>query len=157
MILRGCDKAKYKSLVKGFVNQFSLKNDQYPKTMQDMSDALSKHTFDEEFHKRNKRKAEQRKKKPKEDKGDDDEDNNELNFAQALKRKQYACYKCGKSDHPLSKCPLNIPKKDWWINRMIQGMQDGDEDESEDDEGEGEEPRNPVSYTHLTLPTICSV
>ena len=58
MILRGCDKAKYKSLVKGFVNQFSLKNDQYPKTMQDMSDALSKHTFDEEFHKRNKRKAE---------------------------------------------------------------------------------------------------
>ena len=36
----------------------------------------------------------------------------ESNFAQALKNKQYACYKCRKSDHALNKCPLSIPKKD---------------------------------------------
>ena len=60
IVLKGCDKAKYKSLVKGFVNQFSLKNDQYPKTVQDMTDALSKHAFDDEYHKRQRNKAEQR-------------------------------------------------------------------------------------------------
>ena len=38
--LKGCDKTTYKSLVKGFVNQYSLKNNQYPKTMQDMTNAV---------------------------------------------------------------------------------------------------------------------
>ena len=50
IVLCGSDKAKYRTLEKGFVNQYSLKNDQYPKTIQDMTDALSKHPFDEEYH-----------------------------------------------------------------------------------------------------------
>ena len=50
IVLCGSDKAKYKSLEKGFVNQFSLKNDQSPKTIQDMTDALSKHPFNDKYH-----------------------------------------------------------------------------------------------------------
>jgi hypothetical protein len=130
IVLKGCDKAKYKSLVRGFINQYSLKNDQYPKTVQDMTDALSKHSFDDEYYKRQKRKSErkksERREKGKEDDGDDKDD--ELSFAQAVKNKQYACYKCGKSDHPLRSCKLDIPKKEWWINRMVQGMQDKEEE-----------------------------
>ena len=49
--------------MKGFVNQYSLKNDQYPKTMQDMTDALSKHAFDDKYYKHQKKKAEKRKRK----------------------------------------------------------------------------------------------
>ena len=59
IVLKGCDKAKYKSLVKGFVNQFSLKNDQYSQTVQDMTDALSKHPFDDDYHKQQRNKAKQ--------------------------------------------------------------------------------------------------
>ena len=71
IVLCGSDKAKYRTLEKGFVNQYLLKNDQYPKTLQDMTDALSKHPFDEEYHARNKRKNEKRnKQKQKEDNGD---------------------------------------------------------------------------------------
>ena len=29
-----------------------------------------------------------------------------MNFAQAVKNKNYACYKCGKSNHTLNKCKL---------------------------------------------------
>ena len=64
-----------------------------------------------------------------------------MNFAQAVKNKNYACYKCGKSNHALNKCKLNIPCKEWWINRMMQAMQDK-EYESDDDSNSSKEERN---------------
>ena len=108
--------------MKGFVSQYSLKNDQYPKTMQDMTDALSKHAFDDEYYERQKKKAEKSKKEKEHNKNNNNNDNDsddeeiEASFAQAVKNKKYACYKCGKSDHSFSKCPLTIPKKEWWVN-----------------------------------------
>ena len=100
LVLQGCDKSNYRSLEKGFVNQFSLKNDQYPKTVQDMTDALSKHAFDDEYYKRNKKRAEQKK-----------------------------------------------------IDRE-RNRNEKDDEEEEEQEGVS---FAPVSYTHLTLPTIYSV
>ena len=100
IVLRGCDKAKYKSLVKGFVNQFSLKNNQYPKTVQNMTDALSKHPFDDDYHKRQRNKAKQRRQAARNrnntgnqnnnnnNDNDDDDENGELSFAQAAKSKK---------------------------------------------------------------------
>ena len=44
IVLKGRNKAKYKLLVRGFVNQYSLKNSQYPKTMQVMTNACLLYT-----------------------------------------------------------------------------------------------------------------
>lgn len=104
--------------------------------MQDRTNALSKHVFDDEYYKRLKKKAEQRKKDHKKNNNNNDDDDSddeemEASFAQAVKNKQYACYKCRKLDHLFSKCPLKIPKKDWWVNCMIQGMQDDNDDDDD--------------------------
>ena len=40
-----------------------------------------------------------------------------------------------KTDHAFSKCPSNLAKKEWWVNKMIQGMQDdGNNEEDSDNE-----------------------
>ena len=78
-----------------------------------MTDALSKHTFDEEYHKKAQKKAEQRNRDRKQREQEEEEKKKTgLNFAQAAKSKEYACYKCGKKDHPLRECPLKLDKKD---------------------------------------------
>ena len=80
--------------------------------MQDMTDALSKHPFDDEYHKRNKRKAEQRKQKPKgEPKADDDDDNGELNFTQALKKKTIRMLQMQKERSSAQQMSSQYPKE----------------------------------------------
>ena len=51
LLLRGSDQNKYGMLMKGFVSQYSLGNDQYPKTIQTATDVLSNHKFDAIFGK----------------------------------------------------------------------------------------------------------
>jgi hypothetical protein len=48
LLLRGSDQSKYGSLMRGFVSQFSLGNDQYPKTITMVTDVLSNHRSDQE-------------------------------------------------------------------------------------------------------------
>jgi len=55
LLLKGSDPLKYGTLLRGFTSQFSLGNDQYPKTMRDATDALSQHKIDQAYYdKRNK-------------------------------------------------------------------------------------------------------
>ena len=49
LLLQGADKSKYRSLMTGFVNQFSLGNNQYPKMVTAAVDALSNHKFDQKY------------------------------------------------------------------------------------------------------------
>ncbi len=49
LVIRGCDQSKYGSLTRNFVSQYSLGNDQYPKTIQGAIDVLSNHRFDPKF------------------------------------------------------------------------------------------------------------
>jgi hypothetical protein len=46
LLIHGTDQTKYGSLQKGFVSQFSLGNDQYPKTITAATDVLSNHKID---------------------------------------------------------------------------------------------------------------
>ena len=41
--------------MKGLVSQYSMKTDQYPKTMTDAVDVMAKHSFDAAYYKQNKR------------------------------------------------------------------------------------------------------
>jgi hypothetical protein len=49
LLLKGSDRTKYGSLLMGFVSQFSLGNDQYPKDLTTATDVLSNHKFDPSF------------------------------------------------------------------------------------------------------------
>ena len=82
LLLRGADSNKYGSLMKGFVSQYSLGHDQYPRDTTTATDALSNHSFDPKYHQQKKkgREKENNKKKKK--------DSEVLEFWQHLKRNQ---------------------------------------------------------------------
>jgi hypothetical protein len=50
LLMNGSDQAKYGSLIKGFISQFYLGNDQYPKTLQTAHEVLSNHKIDQRFY-----------------------------------------------------------------------------------------------------------
>jgi hypothetical protein len=50
LLIEQSDHNKYGSLIKGFVSQYLLGNDQYPKTIAAATDVLSQHRFDQKFH-----------------------------------------------------------------------------------------------------------
>jgi hypothetical protein len=49
LLIRGSDQTKYRSLTKGLVSQYSLGNDQYPKTITTATDVLSNHKLDQRY------------------------------------------------------------------------------------------------------------
>jgi hypothetical protein len=55
LLIRGSDQSKYGLLLKAFVSQFSLGNDQYPRTITTATDVLSNHRFDSTYHENQKR------------------------------------------------------------------------------------------------------
>jgi hypothetical protein len=58
LMLRGSDQTKYGSLMKRFVSQFSLGNDQYPKTITTVTDVLSNHKLDQRYYENQKKNQE---------------------------------------------------------------------------------------------------
>ena len=59
LLMRQSDQLKYGSLTRGMVTQFSMKNDQFPKSVQDATDILSSHRFDAGWNKNQKNKKNQ--------------------------------------------------------------------------------------------------
>ena len=49
LVIRGSDQTKYGSLSKHFISQFSMGNDQYPKSIADATDILGSHKFDPKY------------------------------------------------------------------------------------------------------------
>ena len=49
LLLRGSDQNKYRSMIKGLAQHFSLRNDQYPKTIIAATDVLSTHKIDQKY------------------------------------------------------------------------------------------------------------
>ena len=50
LLICGSDQSKYGLITKGFVSQYSLGNDQYPKTIQMATDVLSNHKIDAKYY-----------------------------------------------------------------------------------------------------------
>jgi hypothetical protein len=50
LLIRGSNQTKYGSLMKGLVSQFSLGNDQYPKTIMTVAGVLSNHKLDQRYY-----------------------------------------------------------------------------------------------------------
>lgn len=121
--MENSDQAKYGSLLQSLASQQSLKNDQYPKTMVDATQALSNHKLDNAG-----------KKKENSKKNDDSRQQNEsstqstqqstssstpdvpaLSFAQLENR----CHVCGGKGHFANKCKhkSKIPEAEWAITK----------------------------------------
>ena len=143
ILLNGCDKKKYGSLVRGLESQFSLGNDQYPKSLKDSNEILSRARFDEKYYEKTTSKSKsdkEKKKKPKEEgskkKEKEDGTSTESSFAQS----EIVCYCCGKSGHISPECKLKdkIPREKWHVNKALQTHQQEVSDESDDEEDEEE-------------------
>ena len=168
ILLRGADSAKYGTLMKNLVSQYSLGNNQYPTKRTAGIDALAEHPFDDKYYEQKKQIYD--KNKHRNNKKDDGTD---LEQQHAQTKKNIICYCCG-GDHIVPDCPEKKTRlrKDWFANTKLLAMmqEENDEQSSSDEEEEDRRSggrrrsrsrsrggRRAVSYTHLTLPTIYSV
>ena len=135
LLIRSSDQSKYGSLMTGLVSQFSMENNQYPKTIRAATDILSNHKHD--------RRESQKIKKDwsKSDKPDDEtlstitSNTNETSFAQG-NNKSFTCFCCGKKGHISPECPEKNSRKkeDWAIKKAELHLQaEHNENELEDD------------------------
>ncbi len=117
------DQSKYGSVVTGITSQYSLGNDQFPKTLEKAVDCVSNHPFDKAYkEKMNQKKKQQQSSKssnssvatPKAEANPSENQVASLNFAQLETR----CWCCGKKGHISPQCPLrNLPKEKWAMNQ----------------------------------------
>jgi hypothetical protein len=117
LLIHNTDQAKYGSLSNGLVSQFSMQNNQYPKTCTTATDILSNHRFDNRNS--TKKKWNNRPKRDEEENssGKTTNETNATSFAQGGKDK--TCYCCGKTEHLSPECPdkNTIKKENWHINK----------------------------------------
>ena len=118
MYLDNADKARYGSIAIGLDAQFSLGNDQYPKSLLAAQSVVENHTYDEGY--KNRKKLQQQQHQRQKDKDKDEDKPSGLSFAQM----KSVCYCCGKG-HKLDDCPTkhSTPKDQWHINKAKESKQ----------------------------------
>jgi hypothetical protein len=107
--------------LKGFVFQFSLGNDQYPKTLTTATDVLSNHKIDQKYYH--------------ERPTNDETSSNATSFAQRHEH-EMTCYCHGKKVHLSPECGKRntIPHEQRHVNQAMQHLQEGDgADDATDD------------------------
>jgi hypothetical protein len=104
LLLRNSDQNRDGTLMKGFVSQYSLGNNQYPKTIQAATDAMSQHKLDPKYY--------ENLKKLREKQRTDHQDTEGVGATSFAQRPVVICRVCGKSRHIKPKCPdiKNIPE-----------------------------------------------
>jgi len=131
LLIKSSDDKKYKKLKETMSSQYSMKQDQYPKDIDDAVDILNAHKWDNSGKKKS-----QREKKEKSNKDDDTvstiTESTEMSFAQG--QDAIICYCCGEKGHKSNKCSkrTTIPKENWAVRRMeqnyLQSFQEEDDE-----------------------------
>jgi hypothetical protein len=111
--IKNADRNKYGSVIIGLATQFSLDNNQYPKTITIANSVLSNHKFDAAYSDSLKKRREKQR-DPQERATQEQEQSPELSFAQMENR----CYCCGKANHKSPDCrDKDKPRSEWAINK----------------------------------------
>jgi hypothetical protein len=152
LLIRNSDQAKYGSLSTGLVSQFSMQNNQYPKTCTTAADILSNHRFDNRGNS-SKKKWNNR---PKKDEDENSSGKKPTKLMQQVSRKAARAkdktfYCCGKAGHLSPECPdkNTIKKENWHINKATQYYQEANQANNNHQEEQQEEGDN-ESYKSTT-------
>ena len=135
LLLRNSDGAKYGTVTKNLVSQFSMGTDQYPKTVTAATDVLSNHRFDNYKDKRNRNNrgqtSQQRNSNNNEEQTTSEPPPRETSFAQT--NNDPLCYCCGSPEHTAHHCPKrnSTAPKDWYARKAMAHMQEGQESDGE--------------------------
>jgi hypothetical protein len=129
VLIAKSDQAKYGTLNKGFVSQFSLGNDQYPKTIQTAVDVLSNHRLDPKYYENREKQRKQRALERAQQR--ETTEAPATSFAQC-QTGDLTCYCCRKKGHIAPNCEkrYTTPRSEWHVNRAMSHMQDGADDTS---------------------------
>ena len=126
--MENADRTKYGSLLSGLATQYSLGQNQYPQTVEEATNVLSNHKFDQAYYDNKKKRSQgnnnnngqqRQNDRQRQDEGDD----TPLSFAQMENR----CYCCGSPAQKSPKCPKkdSTPRSKWKINQTpeLRGVQ----------------------------------
>lgn len=119
VFLGSSDKEKYALLMIGLSAQFSLKNDQYPKTITKSTYVPSNHCLDNGGKNNARLDSEGRNINNSTSQNSSPGKNLELSFAQL----QGQCYCCGKPGHKFPVCRKDKPKSEWHITQVKEAEQ----------------------------------
>ena len=135
LFLQNADQRRYGSVMRGFVNQYSLGNNQYPTKLSVAADVLAQHKLDPEYkeHLNKKKRAQQEKDRAQNRANSPTIQRMETSFAQ---KADMICWACGQKGHGINNCPnkKGMNQKDYWINKAqahytaIQAHLDSDSD-----------------------------
>lgn len=134
LIIRGSDQNKYGSLANNFTTQYSLGNNQYPRTLENVSDVLSNHPLDSKHFENQKRVRERQQQQQQQAQQATSDAAGAASFAQKGKGKDAErCFICGKPGHRSPQCPDadKIPRDQWAINRAWSALQKTAEDDDD--------------------------
>ena len=114
LFLLGADISKYRSKIEGLHTQKNIKNDQYPKTLDDAIFAIGRMKFDKEYYDLHKKRQEKEKKNKKNEKEEEDTDIVDLSFAQIEEK----CDCCRQARYKSPQCKhKNRPREKWVIHK----------------------------------------
>ena len=113
VFLRNSDSLKCGSLKKNFQTQCTLNDNEYPRKIATMSDALGNHQWDLTHEEQQKKRADQRKESQQNNHNDKQEQENQSSAQ--LAQTNVICYCCGEKGHCASECKMRdqITKNDW--------------------------------------------
>ena len=154
LFIRNSDQDKYGSFIKGLQTQFSLGQDQYPKSLQKAIDALAMQRFDQRYFDKRKREADQKRQQRQAQQDEPPETPaRSTSFAQTTpggrpprttsgRPSNAICHCCGVQGHVANDCPEkgNIPKEEWFVKQAIGAYQDRQaQDQSQDDDSDSDD------------------